>query len=324
MKRSDRCQRIPDPQGLYHPRNEHDACGMGLVASIRGEQSHEIIRKGLEVLINLTHRGAAGCDPETGDGAGILIQIPHDVLRSRSAAKLGMQLGEPRQVWCGHGVPAGGQAQPPAVRRSAGADCAGRGAERTGLARHAGKRRFDRASGARHAAVHRADVYGPTGGDGRRTPSSACSIWCAGGRRTRLHNRRSSDKEDFYIPSLSCRTIVYKGLMLAPQIEKFYYELANPLVASALCLVHQRFSTNTFPSWKLAHPYRYMCAQRRDQHHSRQCELDERAPVCAGQPALRRADREAVSGDFAGRKRLGFAGQRGGVSFSVGAHRCRM
>jgi len=68
----------PQPQGLYHPRNEHDACGMGLVASIRGERSHEIVRKGLEVLINLTHRGAAGCDPETGDGAGILIQIPHE------------------------------------------------------------------------------------------------------------------------------------------------------------------------------------------------------------------------------------------------------
>jgi len=68
---------IPQPQGLYHPQNEHDACGMGLVANIRGEKSHEIIRKGLEVLINLTHRGAAGCDPETGDGAGILIQIPH-------------------------------------------------------------------------------------------------------------------------------------------------------------------------------------------------------------------------------------------------------
>ena len=71
MHSSDSCRRVPEPQGLYHPRNEHDACGMGLVASIRGEKSHDIIRKGLEVLINLTHRGAAGCDPETGDGAGI-------------------------------------------------------------------------------------------------------------------------------------------------------------------------------------------------------------------------------------------------------------
>ena len=84
----------PSPQGLYHPRNEHDACGMGLVASIRGEKSHEIIRKGLEVLINLTHRGAAGCDPETGDGAGILIQIPH-VFFARECGELGIRLPEP-------------------------------------------------------------------------------------------------------------------------------------------------------------------------------------------------------------------------------------
>ena len=83
--------RTPLPQGLYHPRNEHDACGMGLVASIRGEKSHEIVRKGLEVLINLTHRGAAGCDPETGDGAGILIQIPHEFF-ARDCGELGTQL----------------------------------------------------------------------------------------------------------------------------------------------------------------------------------------------------------------------------------------
>ena len=91
MQSSDRGIRVPEAQGLYHPQNEHDNCGMGLVASIRGEKSHEIIRKGLEVLINLTHRGAAGCDPETGDGAGILIQIPH-VFFSRECGELGMPL----------------------------------------------------------------------------------------------------------------------------------------------------------------------------------------------------------------------------------------
>ncbi len=94
MQISDQPNRIPDPQGLYHPRNEHDACGMGLVASIKGEKSHDIIRKGLEVLINLTHRGAAGCDPETGDGAGILIQIPH-VFFARECGELGIQLPGP-------------------------------------------------------------------------------------------------------------------------------------------------------------------------------------------------------------------------------------
>src|SRR5664279_147257 len=94
MQGSERRLRVPGRQGLYHPRNEHDACGMGLVANIRGEKSHDIIRKGLEVLMNLKHRGAAGCDPETGDGAGILIQIPH-VFFALECDKLGMQLGEP-------------------------------------------------------------------------------------------------------------------------------------------------------------------------------------------------------------------------------------
>src|SRR5208337_2568111 len=94
MQTSDRCRRIPESQGLYHPRNEHDACGMGLVASIRGEKSHEIIRKGIEVLINLTHRGASGSDPETGDGAGVLIQIPHYFF-VRECRDLGFELPEP-------------------------------------------------------------------------------------------------------------------------------------------------------------------------------------------------------------------------------------
>ena len=135
MNSSDYRRRIPDPQGLYHPRNEHDACGMGLVASIRGEKTHDIIRKGLEVLINLTHRGAAGCDPETGDGAGILIQIPHDFLLLE-CGKLGMKLGEPGS----YGVAwfsARGQAQPPEVRGRAGAHAQSRGADGAGLAGYA-------------------------------------------------------------------------------------------------------------------------------------------------------------------------------------------
>src|SRR6185437_4951043 len=90
----------PTPQGLYHPRNEHDACGMGFVASIRGEQSHDIIRRGIEVLINLTHRGACGCDPETGDGAGLLIQIPHAFF-ARETAKLGFTLPPPGEYAVG-------------------------------------------------------------------------------------------------------------------------------------------------------------------------------------------------------------------------------
>ena len=247
---------IPSPQGLYHPQNEHDACGMGLVASIRGEKSHEIIRKGIEVLINLTHRGAAGCDPETGDGAGILIQIPHAFF-ARECGELGMNLPGPGA----YGV---AMVFLPVERHSR-LQCEGV---------------FERI-----AQEEGASVLGwrdtPVNGDaiGREARNSQPYIeQLFVGRpegleeeaferllyriRRRTENEIAAseieDKETFYVPSFSCRTIIYKGLMLAPQIEKFYFELANPLVASALCLVHQRFSTNTFPSWKLAHPYRYV------------------------------------------------------------------
>ncbi|HEY2472242.1 MAG TPA: glutamate synthase large subunit [Terracidiphilus sp.] len=256
MQTSDYRHRLPYPQGLYRPQHEHDACGMGLVASIRGEKSHDIIRKGIEVLIKLTHRGAAGCDPETGDGAGILIQIPH-VFFARECGELGIQLPGPGS----YGVaivflP---------VDRYSRLQCEGvfeRIATEAGL----------KVLGWRDT---------PVNGDaiGREARASQPYIEqffvaCPDGmneedfeRRLYLVRRRTENeiaaseiegKDDFYVPSFSCRTIIYKGLMLAPQIEKFYFELANPLVTSALCLVHQRFSTNTFPSWKLAHPYRYV------------------------------------------------------------------
>ena len=247
---------IPSPQGLYHPQNEHDACGMGLVASIRGEKSHEIIRKGIEVLINLTHRGAAGCDPETGDGAGILIQIPHAFF-ARECGELGMNLPGPGA----YGV---AMVFLPVERHSR-LQCEGV---------------FERI-----AQEEGASVLGwrdtPVNGDaiGREARNSQPYIeQLFVGRpegleeeaferlvyriRRRTENEIAAseieDKETFYVPSFSCRTIIYKGLMLAPQIEKFYFELANPSVTSALALIHQRFSTNTFPSWKLAHPYRYV------------------------------------------------------------------
>src|ERR1700761_7281028 len=256
MQSSDRRIRVPAPQGLYHPQNEHDACGMGLVASIKGEKSHDIIRKGLEVLINLPHRGAAGCDPETGDGAGILIQIPH-VFFARECGELGMQLPEAGA----YGV---AMVFLPVDKHSR-LQCEGV------------IERIAQEEGA--AVIGWRDT--PVNGDaiGREARASQPYIEQLFVRRPkdidedtferllyRIRRRTENEieeseiegKEDFYVPSFSCRTLIYKGLMLAPQIEKFYFELANPLVASALALVHQRFSTNTFPSWKLAHPYRYV------------------------------------------------------------------
>src|ERR1700677_688795 len=256
MRTSDSHLKLPRPQGLYHPRNEHDACGMGLVASIRGEKSHDIIRKGLEVLINLTHRGAAGCDPETGDGAGILIQIPH-VFLARECGELGIRLPEPGS----YGV---AMVFLPVEKHSR-LQCEGvfeRIAQEEGL-KVLGWRdtpvngdAIGREARASQPYIEQLFVGCPKGLDEDAFERLLYRV------RRRTENEIAGsdieDKEMFYIPSFSCRTIIYKGLMLAPQIEKFYFELANPLVTSALCLVHQRFSTNTFPSWKLAHPYRYV------------------------------------------------------------------
>ncbi|MGD0831732.1 MAG: glutamate synthase large subunit [Terracidiphilus sp.] len=251
-------RRTPKSQGLYHPRNEHDACGMGLVAHIRGEKSHDIIRKGLEVLINLTHRGAAGCDPETGDGAGILIQIPH-VFFARECGELGMRLPEPGSygvAMCFLPVDKQDRLQCEGVieriSQEEGLDVIGwRDTPVNGIA-------IGREARASQPYIEQLFLGKP---EGLNLDEDAFERLLYRVRRRTENEVAASEienKEFFYIPSLSCRTIVYKGLMLAPQIEKFYFELANPLVTSALCLVHQRFSTNTFPSWKLAHPYRYV------------------------------------------------------------------
>src|ERR1700685_1822623 len=256
MHTSDSHRRIPKSQGLYHPRNEHDACGMGLVASIRGEKSHDIIRKGLEVLINLTHRGAAGCDPETGDGAGILIQIPHGFF-ARECGELGIKLPDA----CAYGV----------------AMCFLPVDKSSRLQWEGVFERIAQEEGLTVLGWRDTPVNGDAIGREARASQPYIEQLFVGRpkdleeevfERLLYRVRRCTEneiaeseiegKDDFFVPSFSCRTIVYKGLMLAPQIEKFYFELANPLVTSALCLVHQRFSTNTFPSWKLAHPYRYV------------------------------------------------------------------
>ncbi len=256
MQSSDRRIRVPEAQGLYHPQNEHDNCGMGLVASIRGEKSHDIIRKGLEVLINLTHRGAAGCDPETGDGAGILIQIPH-VFFARECGELGMQLPEAGAygvAMCFLPVDKHSRLQCEGVieriANAEGATVIGwRDTPVNGDA-------IGREARASQPYIEQFFVRRPEGLDEEAFERLLYRIR----RRTEneIGESEIEGKEHFYVPSFSCRTIIYKGLMLAPQIEKFYFELANPLVKSALALVHQRFSTNTFPSWKLAHPYRYV------------------------------------------------------------------
>lgn len=248
---------FPPAAGLYDPQNEHDACGMGLVASVRGEKSHEIILKGLEVLINLTHRGASGCDPETGDGAGILIQIPHKFF-AREASVLGFQLPEA-------GKYAVGMVFLP-VEKHERLMCEGifeRIAQEEGLVvlgwrdTPVNGDAIGRVARASQPYIEQLFLASP---EGLSEDAFERKLYVVRKRTENeiANNEEIEDRESFYVPSLSSRTIIYKGLMLAPQIANFYTELADPEVVSALCLVHQRFSTNTFPSWPLAHPYRYI------------------------------------------------------------------
>ncbi len=247
---------LPQAQGLYDPAHEHDACGIGFVANVRGQKSHDIIDKGIEVLINLTHRGACGCDPETGDGAGILIQIPHDFF-VRVCAKLGFKLPAAGS----YGV---GMTFLP-VEKHHRLQCEGileRILQEEGLTLLGWRDTPVNASAIGRVArgsqpyIQQIFVNRPAGMDENAFERKLYIV------RKRAESEVAAseieDRETFYIPSLSARTIVYKGLLLAPQIANFYGELSDPDVKSALCLVHQRFSTNTFPSWQLAHPYRYV------------------------------------------------------------------
>ncbi len=248
---------LPPAQGLYRPGHEHDACGIGFVASIEGRKSHDIVVKGVQILINLAHRGACGCDPQTGDGAGILIQIPHAYF-DRECTTLGFSLPAPGEYGVGmvflpvdphdrllcegmiekitseEGLSVIGWRDTPINSNAIGR-----------LARNT------------QPYIEQIFIRSAPGMDQDAFERKLYVV------RKRVEAEMAAtaikEKNFFYIPSLSSRTIIYKGLLLAPQITDFYKDLLDPELTSALCMVHQRFSTNTFPSWKLAHPYRYIC-----------------------------------------------------------------
>ncbi len=247
----------PAAQGLYDPRFERDACGIGFVANIQGVRSHDIILKGIQILVNLQHRGASGSDPITGDGAGLLIQIPHAFFE-RECARLGFTLPLPGEF----GV---GMVFLP-VERHQRLICEGiierivreeglevLGWRDTPIAADS----IGRIARASQPYIQQIFIRRAPGMDQDTLERKLYIIR----KRAEAEVEKSEvrDRSFFGIPSLSSRTIVYKGLLLATQIASFYKELSNPLAESALCLVHQRFSTNTFPTWKLAHPFHFIC-----------------------------------------------------------------
>ncbi len=243
----------PRQQGLYDPAFEHDACGVGFVTHIRNRKSHDIVKQGLRILENLTHRGATGYDPLLGDGAGILIQLPDAFLRAE-AAVAGIELPAEGRYACGNVF----------LPQSA----AGRAACEAAIARIIGEEghiclgwrdvpRDDRglAQAAKEAEPVIRQVF--VGSNEADQDSFERKLFVI---RKRVEHEAArleqADARQFYIVTLSSRTLGYKGMLLAHQVGSYFRDLHDPRVVSALALVHQRFSTNTFPTWKLAHPFR--------------------------------------------------------------------
>ncbi len=247
---------IQGAEGLYDPRNEHDSCGVGFIADLSAKKTHKIVKDGLQILLNLTHRGAVGADPMAGDGAGMLIQIPDAFFR----AEVDFKLPQP-------GDYAVGQVFMP----------------RNSLFRRQCEAEFEKACksvglellGWRDVPTDNSCLSEPTlaaepfhrqifigRGDSVYSNNFARKLYVlrkvvSNAVYTKFTDVGLCDSDnEFYIVSLSSRTIVYKGMFLSDQLGAYYTDLSDPNLTSAIALVHQRFSTNTFPSWKLAHPYR--------------------------------------------------------------------
>jgi len=249
----------PDKFGLYDPNYEHDSCGVGFIAHVRGEKSHRIIKDALQILENLTHRGACGCDPLTGDGAGILIQMPHTFME-QAAADSSIDLPTVGDYGSGLVFLPTKKADREYVIQNLGQIVAAEGQDFLGW---------------REVPIDNR----PIGQTARDVEPVIMQVFIGRGRNTEadnlaferklyvirkrienaVRNSELEQREYFYIPSLSARTFIYKGLLLADQVPQFFPDLADEKMVSALAMVHQRYSTNTFPTWDLAQPFRFLC-----------------------------------------------------------------
>ncbi|HEV7593382.1 MAG TPA: hypothetical protein VGO33_00185, partial [Gemmatimonadaceae bacterium] len=250
---------MTEKQGLYDPAYEHDACGIGFVAHIHGVRSRDVVDKSLEVLKNLSHRSAVAADACTGDGAGILIQVPHSFLR-RVCGPEGISLPDAGSYGVGMLFLPSRKADRLVCERMVELSVREEGCSVLGW---------------RDVPVDDSVLSGPT----RRARPVMRQIFVARmgvarevdtntdfevtlyliRRKIEAALRQMADGEDCYVASFSSRTMVYKGMLTPEQLASFYADLRDPELASAIAMVHSRFSTNTFPSWRLAHPYRFLC-----------------------------------------------------------------
>ncbi|MGB9041406.1 MAG: glutamate synthase subunit alpha, partial [Pseudolabrys sp.] len=248
---------MPLAQGLYDPALDKDSCGVGFIADIKGRKSHQIVEDGLRILCNLEHRGAVGADPRMGDGAGILVQIPHKFFVKKTA-ELGFKLPKAGEYAVGYlfmptdanwrqiirdiyaeviareGLTVLGWRDVPTDNSTLGESVKPTEPKHMQVLIGRGKKKFSEDEFERRLYILRKSI------------SNA------------IYRRRERRTAGYYPVSVSCRTVIYKGMFLADQLGTYYPDLHDPDFESALALVHQRFSTNTFPTWSLAHPYRYI------------------------------------------------------------------
>jgi len=247
----------PEKQGLYDPQFEHDSCGVGFVVNIKGQKSHDIVRNALTILMNLSHRGACGCEANSGDGAGILLQTPHEFLQKVCA--------EDKIILPAYGEYGVGMVYLPPDTSS----------------RYKCEKLFEEIvenEGHRMLGWRTVPTTNATLGETARASEPIVrQVFIA--RDPKIKDDMAFERKlyvvrklaergiryagikggnRFYISSLSYKTIIYKGMLMPEQVDPFFPDLHDPAFASALALVHSRFSTNTFPSWERAHPYRYV------------------------------------------------------------------
>ncbi|MCK9518102.1 MAG: glutamate synthase large subunit [Dehalococcoidia bacterium] len=247
--------RMPARQGLYDPQHEHDACGVGFLVHLKGHRSHQLVSDALTALENLYHRGACGCEPNTGDGAGLLLQMPHEFFR-RQCAALGIKLPQAGHYGAGlffsspdSGNTARAMALFATIVEEEGQHLLGwrpvpSDNSSVGATALAAEPVMHHVFVGRGAGIEDDDAFERRLHIIRKRFEKAVHRWGI------------KDPDYFYIPSLSARTLVYKGMLTATQLRPYFPDLRDPHLISALAMFHSRFSTNTFPSWKLAHPYR--------------------------------------------------------------------
>ncbi|MFG1477793.1 glutamate synthase large subunit [Xanthobacter sp. V4C-4] len=245
----------PAPFGLFDPAHERDACGVGFIADIKGRKSHKIVQDGINIVLNLEHRGAVGADPRAGDGAGMLVQIPHKFF-AKEAARLGFTLPEPGRYAVGHiFMPRDGEGRE-IVRATYERLVAEEGLTLIGW-RDVPTDNSSLGVSVLPTEPKHLQVFIGHGDDVADEDMFERRLYVL--RKVisnTVYNSGDTRTAGYYQVSLSCRTLVYKGMFLADQLGAYYPDLHDPDFESALALVHQRFSTNTFPAWPLAHPYR--------------------------------------------------------------------